>query len=110
VLPREGTNLFVDAMCIPKGAKNKANAEAFINFMCATETCVANMDATGYASPNPEANEEMAASYDLTDPEEKYQHDIMFPDESILAGYETYTNLPQDILDMYSDLWTKLKS
>lgn len=35
-LPREGTNLYVDAMCIPKGAENKENAEKFINFMCST--------------------------------------------------------------------------
>jgi spermidine/putrescine transport system substrate-binding protein len=97
-------------MCIPKGAKNKANAEAFINFMCAAEICVANMDATGYASPNPEANAVMAATYDLDEPAERYQHDIRFPDESSLAGYETYTNLPQDILDLYSELWTDLKS
>ena len=30
-VPREGTNLFVDAMCIPKGAKNKEAAEMYIN-------------------------------------------------------------------------------
>ena len=35
-IPEEGTNTYVDAMCILKGAKNKANAEAFINYMCST--------------------------------------------------------------------------
>ena len=32
--PKEGTNQFADAMCIPKGCVNKAAAELFINFMC----------------------------------------------------------------------------
>ena len=36
-VPKEGTNLFVDAMCIPKNAKNVSGAEKFINFMCSTE-------------------------------------------------------------------------
>jgi len=36
-LPKEGSNLFVDSMCIPKDAANKENAEAFINFMCTTD-------------------------------------------------------------------------
>lgn len=39
---KEGTNLFVDAMCIPKNAKNVEGAEKFINFMCSTEAAMAN--------------------------------------------------------------------
>lgn len=50
-LPKEGTNLYVDAMCIPKGAENKANAEAFINFMCSTSVGLANVEETWYSSP-----------------------------------------------------------
>ncbi len=38
-VPKEGSNLYVDAMCIPKNAENKANAEAFINFMWSIRTC-----------------------------------------------------------------------
>ena len=41
-VPKEGTNLFVDAMCIPKNAKNVEGAEKFINFMCSTEAAMAN--------------------------------------------------------------------
>lgn len=32
--PEEGFNIFIDAMCIPKGCQNKEGAEAFINFLC----------------------------------------------------------------------------
>ena len=44
-IPEEGTNYFVDAMCIPAGSKNKEAAEMFINYMC--ETCLL------YTSPSP---------------------------------------------------------
>ena len=39
---KEGTNLFVYAMCIPKNAKNVEGAKKFINFMCSTEAAMAN--------------------------------------------------------------------
>ena len=35
-IPAEGTNIYIDAMCIPKGSRNKEAAEMFINFMCET--------------------------------------------------------------------------
>ena len=49
---KEGTNLFVDAMCIPKNAKNVEGAEKFINFMCSTEAAMANWEYIGYSSPH----------------------------------------------------------
>ena len=48
---KEGTNFFVDAMCIPKGSQNKAEAEAYINFLCDPEIAAANVDYIGYSTP-----------------------------------------------------------
>jgi spermidine/putrescine transport system substrate-binding protein len=39
-------------MCIPKGARNKAAAELYINFLLDTEVAVANAEYICYASPN----------------------------------------------------------
>jgi spermidine/putrescine transport system substrate-binding protein len=50
--PSEGTNVFVDAMCIPKNAKNKEIAKEYINFMLSEEAAIANALYIGYASPN----------------------------------------------------------
>lgn len=58
VLPQEGSNLFVDSMCIPKTSKNKALAEKFINFMLEPEVGKANSEYIGYSTPN-------QAAYDL---------------------------------------------
>ncbi len=50
--PREGTNFFVDAMCIPADARQPALAKEYINFMLSKDTAVANAEYIGYASPN----------------------------------------------------------
>ena len=103
VRPVEGSNAFVDAMCVPKGAKNKTNAEKFIDYMCRTEIAILNMDAIGYASANYEAAEEYAEDLD---PEE---FEIMFASDKVLANCDVFTNLPAAILELYNDLWVELK-
>ncbi len=50
--PKEGTNEFVDAMCIPKNAKQKELALEYINFMLSEEAAVANATYICYGSPN----------------------------------------------------------
>ena len=76
-IPKEGANVFVDAMCILKNAENKANAEAFINFMTATENSAANAEFIGYTSPNKEVR-------DILDLDE-LTASVMYPDEAALA-------------------------
>lgn len=102
VTPKEGTNLFVDAMCVPKGAANKANAEAFINFMCAPENMAKNIEFIGYSSPSSAARELL--SDDLKDSE------IAYPDASLLANDDTFINLPQATLDLYDSEWVRLRT
>ena len=103
VRPEEGSNKFVDAMCIPKGAKNKTGAELFINFMCRTDIALRNMDFIQYASANYEAAEEFRADMD---PEE---YEIMFASAETLANCEIFTNLPAETLALYDTLWSELK-
>lgn len=103
-LPEEGSNVFTDAMCIPKGAANKENAEKFINFMTSTDVSVANMDVTGYNSPNDEAVELYSEELDAE------AAAVMFPSEEKIAKCEPFLNLPQETLDLYDALWVELKS
>jgi len=103
VRPIEGSNRFVDAMCVPKGAKNKKNAELFINYMCSTDACLANMEVTSYASANYEAAKQYGADMDPAD------YEIMFASDATLADCDVYINLPPDILALYDQLWVELK-
>ena len=98
-VPKEGTNLFVDAMCIPKNAKNVEGAEKFINFMCSTEAAMANWEYIGYSSPHTGVYEQL---------DEETRHDpLYFPDTSAYPT-EAYTNLPKDISQYYNDLWVDI--
>jgi len=99
-LPEEGTNLYVDAMCIPKGAENRENAEAFINFMCSTDVGLRNCQETYYSTPLLSVRE--ALDDDLA------QNPFSYPDASILSNCERFTNLPEDVLAFYDSEWTRL--
>ena len=46
------TNIFADAMCIPKDAQNVEHAYEYINFMLSPEAARANAEYIYYASPN----------------------------------------------------------
>lgn len=96
---KEGTNLFVDAICIPKNAKNVEGAEKFINFMCSTEAAMANWEYVGYSSPQTEVYKELD--------EEITSDPLYFPD---ITQYptEAYTNLPTEINQYYNDLWVDI--
>lgn len=50
VVPKEGSNVWFDGWCMPKGA-NVELAEAFVNFICSPENAALCMDAVGYTSP-----------------------------------------------------------
>ncbi len=88
-LPEEGSNLFVDAMCIPASCKNQEYAELFINFMCEPEIALANAEYIGYATPN-------TAAHDMLDEEVK-NCDLIYPPQEYLDKCYTFANIPDDI-------------
>lgn len=98
--PKEGVNLFYDAFCIPKCAQNKKGAEAFINFMHEPQVAFENTEYNYYASPNITVmnNEESSL----------YGSEAVYPDEQPYGQY--FENLPQNILELQADLWTRVKS
>jgi len=110
VIPEEGSNWFVDAMCVLKDAPNKTEAEEWINFIASTDANLANMDYIWYASPNKEALEKYPEYYlELYEEElDEEIYNIMAAPEDVLARCELYTNLPPETLALYNELWIKL--
>lgn len=100
--PKEGYNLFIDAMCIPKGCRNKAAAEAYINFMCEPEISGENLDYLGYSTPISSAKEFM-------DPETA-SSEIAYPTEETLEGGKAFINLSEDTLRLEDSLWLEVKT
>ncbi len=111
VYPKEGTNIFVDAFCIPKDTppERKLAAERFINFALSTDITVGGEEYNVakeiaeyicYATPNDAV---------ALDPEYEYFEDEnLYPD---LEGYNTYyfRNLPSEALEYSNALWEDLK-
>ena len=102
VIPVEGTNRFVDAMCIPKGAPNKEAAEMYINFICETTTALYNCEYIGYSTPHSEA-------FELLDDEVK-EDEIIYPPAEVLENTEIYIALPEETTKLVDSLWTEILS
>ena len=110
VVPKEGSNWFVDAMCVLKSSQHKDEAYEWINFIASTDSNLANMDYIWYASPNAEALAEYPAYYEeqYGEPLDEEIYNIMaIPDEE-RERCEIYVNLPQETLKFYDKLWTQL--
>jgi len=110
VIPEEGSNWFVDAMCVLKDAPHKEEAEAWINFIASTEANLANMDYIWYASPNKYALEQYPAYYEelYEEPLDPEIYEIMAANEETLERCESYLVLPPETRKLYNQLWIKL--
>lgn len=105
--PAEGTNLYVDAMCIPKASRNKEIAERYIDFMLTEAPAVANAEYTYYASPNTVVREnEEYIEYMNSIKEGGY--DLMYGTDAVETS--SYKNLGGEQLIMLNELWEELKS
>lgn len=103
VIPKSGTNLFFDAMCIPYCAKQKEAAEMYINFMCEPDCAYATTSYIGYSTPN-------TAAFDMLDDEVK-EDGISYLDNEYLDNSTTvFTNMSDDANLMMQNLWTEMKS
>ena len=71
-MPSEGTNIWCDAMVIPKNAENPKLAHEFINYVLTYDASFDNSNTVGYASPNAEVLEEMSTNEDLYANNEAY--------------------------------------
>lgn len=102
-MPSQGTNIWCDALVIPKNAENPKLAHEFINYMLTYEAAFDNTETVGYTSPNAEVFEEMTTSEDLYAenaaylPRSGYDKDEMFHDN-------------QTLMRELSKLWIKVKA
>lgn len=103
VIPKEGSNVWIDSWVIPKNAKNKVNAERFINFLCRPDIAKMNFDYITYSTPN-------LAARELIEDEAIRNSTIAFPDASELKRCETFQYLGTKFDKIYNDLWREIKS
>ena len=102
VIPEEGNNLWLDSWVIPKNAKNKENAEKWIDFMCRPEIAKANFEYITYPTPN-------KGAFELLD-EEMQNNKAVFPDINSLKNSEVYKYLGDETDAVYNELWKEVKA
>ena len=101
-MPKSGTNLWSDAMVIPKNAKNPKLANEFIRYITSYDAAMDNSSYVGYTSPNKEVMEELGGKggdYDGINaytPRAGYDKDALFQ----------YDEITRKII---ADLWSRVK-
>lgn len=100
VYPEEGTNIFVDSICIPKNCQNYEAALAYINFMLEPEVALANGEFICYASPNTGVTEN--PDYAL------YGNEYLYPEEGKRVFTEYFHDIDVETRTYYEKLWEEI--
>ncbi len=99
--PKEGTNIFIDSLCIPKASKNYEAALMYINFLLEPQIATANAEYIGYASPNTAVINNEDYYY--------YQNEILYPKAENMPNVQYYHDIKSDVRMHYEMLWVDVK-
>ncbi|MFN7030138.1 MAG: PotD/PotF family extracellular solute-binding protein [Sphingopyxis sp.] len=101
VVPKEGSQLNSDTLCIPKGAPHPKNAHAFINYMLDAEVDKKITETILYPTPNAAAKALMPDSYK--------DNPVIFPPADVLAKCE-YAKFNEKLQPLYEEAFTKVRA
>jgi len=99
IVPKEGSNIWIDAMFVPETSKNQQLAEKFINFLCSKESTLRNIDEVWYSTVNTEAIKEV--------PEELINNKAFNLSNEDIKNMEMFRD-PKEFIDLYSKRWTEI--
>ncbi len=103
VVPKEGSDIWMDSWVIPKGGKNYEGALRFLDFLCRPDVAMQNFEYVYYSTPN----EAVLAEIDA---EEKEDDPAIFPDEEIIERCEIFKYLGRETEEFYNYMWKELKA
>ncbi|MBQ7288224.1 MAG: spermidine/putrescine ABC transporter substrate-binding protein [Clostridia bacterium] len=101
VYPKEGTNIFVDSICVPKNAQNFDAAMLYINFLLEAQIALQNAEYIYYATPN-------AAVLELDDYSLK-DNEYLYPAEDKKPKTQYFHDLDSKTRSYYEKLWEQVK-
>ncbi len=102
VIPKEGTNVWIDAWVITRDTHHYENALKWIDFMCRPDIALENFEYIYYSTPN-------IGAMELMD-EEELENETLFPDLDNYDNLEAFDYLGEEAEAMYFELWKELKS
>ena len=101
VVPSEGSNLWFDNIVMPKTAKHKEAAYAFLNFMSEPKNAAQNAEYIGYATPNAKAKALLPKAV-RNDPQ-------FYPSNETIKNLQVYDDLGQKWTERYNDAFLEFK-
>ena len=101
VVPEEGSNIWVDCMCITKSSEHYDAALQFINFLCRPDIALRNYEYIHYASP-------IESIYDEVDPEE-VANPAVNPSREIIDRCEYFHDI-MDYIDTFNKYWMEIRA
>ena len=101
VVPKEGSNVWVDSWAVTKDCKNMENAEKFLNYLLRVDISKISFEYNHYGTPNKKLAEILPAKY-TKDP-------ALFPPSDVLDNCEIFRSLDRGTQDYYSKLWKEIK-
>lgn len=99
--PKEGTNIFMDSVCIPKTAQNYEAALLYMNFLMEPQVALANAEYICYASPNTAVVNMKEYSF--------YGNKILYPDEADRPKVSYYHDMKNETRQYMDRLWEEVK-
>jgi len=105
ILPKEGSNVWLDCWSIPANAEHKELAHAWLDFNCRPEISMLMYEYIHYSTPNAKTAEMVAELYP-----EDLENPALFPDEEALANCEVYNYLGAETEALYNKLWKEIKA
>ena len=101
VIPKEGSQLNSDNLCIPKGAPRPKNAHAFINYLLDAEAGKKIAETILFPTPNNAAKALM--------PEDYKTNPVIFPSAAELAKCE-YAKFNPELQTQYEEAFTRVRA
>ncbi len=100
VYPKEGTNIFVDSVCVPTSASNYKAAMMYINFLMEPEVALANAEYICYTSPNTAVSSNPDYSF--------YGDEILYPENLAEMKTQYFHDIDPEIRTYYEKLWEEI--
>ena len=101
VVPEEGSNVWIDGLCIPKNSKNIDAAMKFIDFMCRPDIAEMNQDYIYYSSPV----QQVMDAYD----EDELVNTALSPTDEVLERCEFFHDI-SEFNSLYDSIWMEIRA
>ena len=101
VVPEEGSNVWIDALCIPKDSQNYEAALKFIDFLCREDIAQRNYEYIHYCSPIQQVVDNLD--------EEEAANPAVNPSPEIIERCDFFHDI-MDYMDVYNKYWMEIRS